>query len=169
MPQSLFNRPAGGRLPTRFCQTFRRCAAEPCSSSSRPKRIYGIASRIIRYSGRWTFTSGSCWWERTCGDTPIKLSRKNRIQISRRLKGQVFKRGETMKPFWLYRVAAVLLLLFSAGHTVGFRKTKPEWGIDAIVNAMKTTSFDVNGFPRPHWDFYVRFGLFVSLLLLFAA
>ena len=74
-----------------------------------------------------------------------------------------------MKPFWLYRVAAVLLLLFSAGHTVGFRKTKPEWGIDAIVNAMKTTSFYVNGFPRTYWDFYVGFGLFVSLLLLFAA
>lgn len=74
-----------------------------------------------------------------------------------------------MKPFWLYRVAAVLLLLFSTGHTIGFRKVKPEWGIDAIVASMKTTSFDVNGFPRTYWDFYVGFGLFVSLLLLFAA
>ena len=74
-----------------------------------------------------------------------------------------------MRASWLYRVAAVLLLLFSAGHTLGFRKVDPRWGIAALVNTMKTASFQVNGFPRTYWDFYVGFGLFVSVLLLFAA
>jgi len=74
-----------------------------------------------------------------------------------------------MKPTILYRIAAVLLILFAAGHTLGFRKVDPRWGIDSIVASMQTAKFAVNGFPRSYWDFYVGFGLFVSVLLVFAA
>ncbi len=33
-----------------------------------------------------------------------------------------------MKAPALYRIAAVLLVLFAAGHTVGFRRVDPRWG-----------------------------------------
>jgi hypothetical protein len=69
----------------------------------------------------------------------------------------------------LYRVAAVLLVLFCVGHTLGFRTTDPAWGVEGVVSSMKTVQFTVQGFQRSYWDFYVGFGLFVSVLLLFAA
>ncbi len=34
---------------------------------------------------------------------------------------------------------------------------------------MQSIHFDVQGFSRTYWDFYVGFGLFVSVFLLFAA
>jgi hypothetical protein len=74
-----------------------------------------------------------------------------------------------MRASLLYRIAAVLLLLFATGHTLGFRKIDAKWGIDSVVSSMKTVSFEVNGFPRTYWSFYVGFGLFVTVQLLFAA
>jgi hypothetical protein len=74
-----------------------------------------------------------------------------------------------VKASWFYKIAAVLLLLFSVGHTLGFRKTDPHWGADSLVTAMQKLHFDVGGFDRAYWDFYVGFGLFVSVFLLFAA
>jgi hypothetical protein len=58
---------------------------------------------------------------------------------------------------------------FAIGHTLGFRQTPPEWGVDQLVNSMRTIHFDAQGFNRTYYDFYVGFGLFVSILLLFAA
>lgn len=69
----------------------------------------------------------------------------------------------------LYRVASVLLLLFALGHTLGFRSTDPQWGVDTLIGSMRSIHFDVQGFNRSYWDFYVGFGLFVSVFLLFAA
>lgn len=69
----------------------------------------------------------------------------------------------------LYRISAVLLVLFAGGHTIGFRRVDPHWGIDAVVAGMQTTRFDVQGLSRTYWGFYVGFGLFVTVLLLFAA
>jgi len=74
-----------------------------------------------------------------------------------------------MKATLVYRISAVVLILFAAGHTLGFRKVDPRWGIDSIVASMQTVHFDVHGVTRTYWDFYVGFGLFVSVLLLFAA
>ena len=74
-----------------------------------------------------------------------------------------------MKASLVYRIAAVVLILFAAGHTMGFRKVDPRWGIDNIVNSMQTVRFMVQGGSRTYWDFYVGFGLFVSVLLVFAA
>ena len=67
----------------------------------------------------------------------------------------------------LYRVAAVLILLFDLGHSAGFPWSDPKWGVD--ISAMKTTRFPILGFSRTYWDFYVGFGLFVSVFLLLAA
>ncbi len=73
-----------------------------------------------------------------------------------------------MSPALLYRIASVLLLLFAAGHTLGFRRVDPRWGIDATIGALKATQFQVQGFTRSYWGFYTGFGLFVTVLLVFA-
>jgi hypothetical protein len=74
-----------------------------------------------------------------------------------------------MKASLLYRVAAVLLLLFALGHTLGFRRVDPRWGVDSSIASLRATRFDVQGFNRTYWGFYVGFGLFVTVFLLFAA
>jgi hypothetical protein len=66
----------------------------------------------------------------------------------------------------LYRITAVLLLLFDAGHTSGYPWSNPKWGVD--LGSIQSTHFSVMGFSRTYWDFYVGFGLFVSVFLLLA-
>ncbi|PYX38330.1 MAG: hypothetical protein DMG81_12070 [Acidobacteria bacterium] len=74
-----------------------------------------------------------------------------------------------MKASILYRVAAVCLLLFAVGHTVGFRQSDPQWGVDALLTSMRSIHFDVQGCNRTYWDFFVGFGLFVTVFLLLAS
>lgn len=74
-----------------------------------------------------------------------------------------------MKSSILYRISSVLLFLFAAGHTLGFRKIDPKWGIDSLLGVLRTVHFDAQGFSRTYWDFYVGFGLFVTVFLVFAA
>ena len=74
-----------------------------------------------------------------------------------------------MKASMFYRIAAVLLLLFDVGHTLGFRQSDPTWGVDALLASMRSIHFDVQGFSRTYWDFFSAFGLFFSVFLLFAA
>ncbi len=73
-----------------------------------------------------------------------------------------------MSPALLYRIASVLLVLFAAGHTLGFRRVDPRWGLDTTIGALKATQFQVQGFTRSYWGFYTGFGLFVTVLLVFA-
>jgi hypothetical protein len=74
-----------------------------------------------------------------------------------------------MSAFLLYRIASVLLLVFAAGHTFGFRQVDPRWGVDAPIESLKVTHFQIQGMSRTYWGFYTGFGLFVSVLLVFAA
>jgi hypothetical protein len=74
-----------------------------------------------------------------------------------------------MKSSLLYRVASVLLVLFAIGHTLGFRRVDPKWGVDAAIGTLKATRFEVQAHDRTYWDFYAGFGLFVAVFLLFAA
>jgi len=71
-----------------------------------------------------------------------------------------------MKASAFYRIAAVLILLMAAGHTSGFPWSDPKWGVD--LGAMRSTHFDILGSSRTYWDFYVGFGLFVTVYLLLA-
>ncbi|MBZ5603541.1 MAG: hypothetical protein LAO79_14675 [Acidobacteriia bacterium] len=66
----------------------------------------------------------------------------------------------------LYRIAAVLFVLFAAAHTFGFLRFKPptEEGM-AVLNAMNTVHFA--GFS--YGGFYVGFGLYVSVYMIFSA
>jgi hypothetical protein len=74
-----------------------------------------------------------------------------------------------MKASLIYRIAAVLLLLFAAGHTLGFRQSDPNWGIDTLLASMRSIRFDVQGFSRTYWDIFVAAGLSVGVFYLFAA
>jgi hypothetical protein len=74
-----------------------------------------------------------------------------------------------MRASVFYRIAAVLLLLFAVGHTLGFRQSDPQWGVDALLGSMRSVHFDAQGFTRTYWDFFSAFGLFFSVFLLFAA
>jgi hypothetical protein len=58
---------------------------------------------------------------------------------------------------------------FAVGHTLGFRQSDPQWGVDALLTSMRAIHFDVQGFNRTYWDFYVGFGFLVSVFLVLAA
>lgn len=74
-----------------------------------------------------------------------------------------------MKPSVIYRVAAVVLLIFSVAHTTGFSQSDPRWGVDALLASMRAIHFDVLGSSRSYWDFYLAAGLTGGVFLLFAA
>lgn len=46
----------------------------------------------------------------------------------------------------LYRIAAVLILLFCLGHSAGYPWSDPAWGID--LGGMQSSRFDIFGFSR---------------------
>jgi hypothetical protein len=68
-----------------------------------------------------------------------------------------------------YRIAAVLLLLFAVGHTLGFRQSDPQWGVDALLASMRSVHFEVQGFNRTYWDLFLAAGFCVGIFYLFAA
>src|SRR6201993_1826132 len=74
-----------------------------------------------------------------------------------------------MRASMLYRIAAVLLLLFAAGHTFGFRQSDPAWGVDALLGSMRSIHFGVQGFNRTYWDLFMAAGFSVGVFYLFAA
>ena len=74
-----------------------------------------------------------------------------------------------MKPAIFYRIASVLLLLFAALHTFGFRQVDPQWGVDSMIGSMRSIHFDIMGTTRTYWEFFVGFGLFFSIFLILAA
>jgi hypothetical protein len=74
-----------------------------------------------------------------------------------------------MKASMFYRIAAVVLLLFAVGHTLGFRQSDPKWGADALLGSMRSIHFDVQGFNRTYWDLFVAAGFSVGVFYLFAA
>jgi len=69
----------------------------------------------------------------------------------------------------LYRIASGLLVLYAMGHTIGFRHIDQRWGLDVFINGLRGTRFKVQGAERTFWGFYVGFGFFCTVLLLFSA
>ena len=75
-----------------------------------------------------------------------------------------------MKAMLLYRIAAVVFVVFAAGHTVGFLKFKPPNpdGL-AVRDTMDNVRLQVGSGKLTYGDFYRGFGLFCTVYLLFAA
>jgi hypothetical protein len=74
-----------------------------------------------------------------------------------------------MKASLIYRIVAVLLLLFAVGHTVGFQQSDPSWGVDALLGLMRSSRFDVQGFSRSYWDLFLAAGFSVGAFYVFSA
>ena len=77
---------------------------------------------------------------------------------------------DSMKPTLWFRIAAVLFLLFAAGHTVGFltfRPSNPEGR--AVFDAMNNTPLPVGSSTFTYGGFYLGFGLSISVFQLFTA
>jgi len=68
----------------------------------------------------------------------------------------------------LYKITSVLLFLFAAGHTTGLLSPK-NFGKDGdeVLAAMRMVHVHVMGSDHTLWDFYVGFGLLVSVLFVF--
>ena len=69
-----------------------------------------------------------------------------------------------MRPVVWFRAAAVFLLLFAAGHTVGFLGFKPPTAASqAVWSSMNSVRFVSGGSSFSYGGFYVGFGLFITL------
>jgi len=66
---------------------------------------------------------------------------------------------------WL-RIAAVISLLFTAGHTLGGRTDWSPMGDNDVLKAMKAVHFDTMGASRSYHDFFIGFGYSISVAML---
>src|SRR5579872_349686 len=69
----------------------------------------------------------------------------------------------------LLRIAAVISLLFAAGHTLGGLKRWSPMGENEVLKAMETVRFDTMGANRSYLDFFMGFGWSISVALLLQA
>jgi hypothetical protein len=70
----------------------------------------------------------------------------------------------------LYRIAAVLFILFAAGHTFGFLKFRPDTPEGtAVLQSMNDVPLHIGGRSYTYGGFYRGFGLYVTVYLLFSA
>ena len=75
-----------------------------------------------------------------------------------------------MKATVWFRISAALMLLFAVGHTVGFLAFRPPTAEGlAVWNAMHHVRFTMGGSTYSYGDFYVGFGLFISVFQLLIA
>jgi len=75
-----------------------------------------------------------------------------------------------MAATWLYRIAALVFVLFALGHTYGFLSLRPPSDEGrAVYNAMNTVHFVVNGRSYTYGNFYRGFGLSCTVSLIFSA
>jgi hypothetical protein len=79
---------------------------------------------------------------------------------------QVAGGRNSVKPTIYLRAAAVLTFLHSVLHTIGgvFGSTPPGPQQTAVM-AMKSNVFQTMGVTRTYWDFFLGYGLFISLNL----
>jgi hypothetical protein len=71
-----------------------------------------------------------------------------------------------MKATVLLRIAAIISLLFTAGHTMGGLKKWSPMGENAVLKAMTDVRFEVMGANRSYLDFFMGFGWSLSVAML---
>lgn len=70
----------------------------------------------------------------------------------------------------LFRIAAVVLVLFAAGHTFGFLSFRPSSAEGlAVFDAMSAVHLEFNGGQYSYAGFYTGFGLMVTAYMVFSA
>ena len=70
-------------------------------------------------------------------------------------------------PLYL-RIASILAIIHAILHTIGGVLSKPNNGAPeiAIIDAMKSRSFNVMGSMRTYWDFFYGYGWILGITLL---
>jgi hypothetical protein len=71
-----------------------------------------------------------------------------------------------MKTPLLLRIASVISLLFTVGHSLGGLQRWSPVGENAVLEAMTDVHFDTMGVSRSYLDFYMGLGWTVSILML---
>jgi hypothetical protein len=73
-----------------------------------------------------------------------------------------------MKATLYLRIASILAIIHAILHTIGGVLSKPNNGSReiAIIDAMKSQSFNVMGSMRTYWDFFYAYGWLLGLALL---
>ena len=66
----------------------------------------------------------------------------------------------------ILRVASLVTVLYAAGHTLGGRSSWSPPGETEVLRAMNTFRFDVAGLSRSYLEFYVGFGLVITVYFL---
>lgn len=66
----------------------------------------------------------------------------------------------------LLRIASVISLLFTAGHTLGGLKKWSPMGENEVLKAMTTVRFEAMGVNRSYLDFFMGFGWSISVAML---
>jgi hypothetical protein len=75
-----------------------------------------------------------------------------------------------MKATLLYRIAAVLFVIFAVSHTMGLLSSKqPSAQVAAVRAAMDSVHFKFAGATLSYGGIYIGFGLLVTAYLLFSA
>jgi len=70
---------------------------------------------------------------------------------------------------FLYRIAAVLFLMFATGHTAGFLGFRPKSAEGlAVLDGMRQVHFQFGSTTDTWLNFYTGFGLFVSVYMIFS-
>jgi hypothetical protein len=71
----------------------------------------------------------------------------------------------------VYHISTLLLLFFAVNHTIGGLFTTYDFGTaaNAVFAGMKSSTFDFFGSRRTYYDFYLGFGLYATVFLLFSA
>ena len=66
----------------------------------------------------------------------------------------------------LLRIASVISLVFTAGHSLGGLKEWSPMGENEVLKAMRTVRFDTMGANRSYLDFFLGFGWSISVAML---
>lgn len=71
-----------------------------------------------------------------------------------------------MRATLLLRIASLVSVLFATGHTLGALQSWSPPGDTEVLRAMRSFRFDASGSSRSYWDFYMGFGLIISIYFL---
>ena len=74
-----------------------------------------------------------------------------------------------MKPFTVLRITSLISLIFAVGHSLGSLESWSPVGETEVLRAMKSFHFDTEGVIRTYFDFYLGFGLILSVYLFLQA